>query len=84
MEDILNNSFALSLHCDGSVDRTQIDKMYVLMKSITLGEEKLYFFGAEEPVERGAKGMCDALKTACVKRLGKGKFQRYFEKKHLL
>ncbi|XP_025204369.1 E3 SUMO-protein ligase KIAA1586-like isoform X1 [Melanaphis sacchari] len=81
VEDILNNSLALSLRCDGSVDRTQIDKMYVLMKSITLeGEEKLYFLGAEEPVERGAKGMCDALKTACVKRLGNENFNNILKK----
>jgi len=71
VENNHNNSLALSLRCDGSVDQTRIDKMYLLMKSITLeGEEKLYFLGAEEPIERGAKGMCDALKTACVKRLG--------------
>ncbi|KAF0710250.1 E3 SUMO-protein ligase KIAA1586-like, partial [Aphis craccivora] len=58
VEEILNDSFALSLRCNGSVDRTQIDKMYVLIKSISLkGEEKLYFLGAAEPIERGAKGL---------------------------
>jgi len=85
VEEILNDSFALSLRCDGSVDRTQIDKMYVLIKSISLkGEEKLYFLGAAEPIERGAKGMFDALKTACINILGTENFNKVLKKQHLL
>lgn len=63
----MDNSIALSLRCDGSVNRTQVDKMYVLIKSVNLkGEEKLYFIGATEIVKRGAEGICDAIKTACI------------------
>lgn len=74
VEEILNDSFAFLLRCDGSVDCTQIDKM---MNSISLkGEEKLYFLGAAEPIERGAKGMYDALKTACINILGTENFNK--------
>lgn len=36
VEDIINNSFTQSLRCDRNVDQTQIDKMCMLIKSITL------------------------------------------------
>lgn len=55
--------------------------MYVLIKSISLkGEEKLYFLGAAEPIERGAKGMYDALKTACINILDTENFNKVLKK----
>jgi hypothetical protein len=68
---LLVDALALSLRCDGSVDRTQIDKLYVMIKALDAnGEEHLYFLGADEPDERGSKGMCAALQTACNKTIG--------------
>jgi len=55
------------LDCDGIVDRTQVDKMYVLIKSVNLkGKEKLYFIGTTEIVKRRAEGICDAIKLLAL------------------
>ena len=62
---------ALSIRCDGSVDRTQIDKMYVMAKIVTKnGTEEQYFLGASEPSSRGAKGVLEAVEEACRETVG--------------
>jgi len=49
-ERLLVDSLALSLRCDGSVDRTQTDKLFVMIKPLDANsEEHLYFLGADEP-----------------------------------
>ena len=59
----LLNARALSIRLDGSVDRTQIDKMYVLAKVINLsGDAEQMFLGVAEPQTRGAVGVLDAVK----------------------
>lgn len=76
IEEFMDNSIALSLRCDGSVHRTQVDKMYVLIKSVNLkGEEKLYFIAETEIIKRGAEGICGAIKTACIKSVGNENFE---------
>ncbi len=56
----------LSLRCDGSVDRTQIDKIYVMAKAVSAnGTADLFYLGAAEPEERGAKGLFNSVKNAC-------------------
>lgn len=50
----LEESLAISLRIDGSVDRTRLDKIYV-------NATELLFFGVDEQVERKATGL---LKTA--------------------
>ena len=68
LKDVLQNSLALSLRFDGSVDRNQIDNEHVLAKTINKkGEENLYFLGFEEPEERGAEGALKAIKNAVEK-----------------
>lgn len=58
----MKTCLALSLRVDGSVDRTQIDKIYVLGKIVTsTGTSELIFLGVKEQIERGAIGL---LKTA--------------------
>lgn len=58
---------AISLRLDGSVDRTQIDKIYVLAKIVTdNGYTEEVYIGVAEPEERGARGMVGAL-TASLK-----------------
>lgn len=68
--DIINikNKFkkclAISLRCDGSVDRTQIDNIHVLAKVVTeSGDIELIFIGFEEPKKKGASGHYDAIRT---------------------
>ena len=57
LDDILQNSLAVSSRFDGSVDRNQIDNEHVLAKTVNQkGEENLYFLGFEEPNKRGAEG----------------------------
>ena len=64
-------SEAISLRCDGSIDRTQIDNQFVLLKVVNkTGEEKLYILGAAEPTEGGTKGMYAALEKAFTTTLG--------------
>lgn len=59
----LESSLGLSLRCDGSVDRVQVDKIYTMVKSISsTGSEELNFLGAAEPTERGAPGLLGAIK----------------------
>lgn len=58
----IDQCLAISIRIDGSVDRTQVDKIYVLVKIITCsGASKLLFFGVSEQRERLATGL---LKTA--------------------
>lgn len=62
---------ATSLRCDGSVDRTQIDKIFTMSKTVSeSGEEKLHFLGVAEPQERGAKGLLRAVEDGCQLSLG--------------
>lgn len=71
LEEFLINSLALSLRCDGSIDRSQIDKIYTMVKAISKdGSEKLYFLGAAEPQERGAEGLLGAVQNGCKMTLG--------------
>ena len=68
LEDVLQNSLAVSLRFDGSVDRNQIDNEHVLAKTVNQkGEENLYFLGFEEPNERGAEGALTAIQNAVQK-----------------
>lgn len=78
-EKLTKQALAISLHCDGSVDRTQTNKTYVMAKVVTKVAEELYFLGADEPPERGAKGMLAAAKSACSKTIGKNSFKTCLE-----
>ena len=73
-KDVFNkivNAQALSLRLDGSVDRTQIDKIYFMGKIILQnGESDQVFLGLAEPQQRGAKGMIDALKEGLQNAFG--------------
>ena len=65
LDDILQNSLAVSLRFDGSVDRNQIDNEHVLAKTVNQkGEENLYFLGFEEPNKRGAEGALTAVEKS--------------------
>ncbi|XP_025190261.1 uncharacterized protein LOC112590884 isoform X2 [Melanaphis sacchari] len=77
IDTILNTTLAISLRCDGSVDRMQVDKIYVLVKIINNdGSAELLFLGADEPKERGVKGMIRAIEDGCDKLFGEGSFKK--------
>lgn len=57
----LKSSLAVSIRVDGSVDRIQIDKIYVMLKVMTnKGESEIVFLGVARQTERGSKGLFDA------------------------
>lgn len=59
----INNCLALSLRVDGSVDRTNIDKIYVLAKIINeAGEPESIFIGVGQQTKRKAEGLHLAVK----------------------
>jgi len=65
LKNKLKKCLAISLRCDGSVDRTQIDNIHVLAKVVTeKGDIELIFIGFEEPKTKGASGHYDAVQTA--------------------
>jgi len=69
-QDVLSRllkSRALSLRLDGSVDRTQVDKIYILAKIIDeCGNVGEMFLGAAEPDKRGAVGVLHAVNKAII------------------
>ena len=71
LSEHVKQAIALSLRCDGSVDRTQVDKLFVMLKIINdSAEEELVFVSAKEPSERGAEGLLNAVKAACKETSG--------------
>ena len=68
LKDILQNSLAVSLRFDGSVDRNQIDNEHVLAKTVNQkGEENQYSLVFEEPDQRGGEGALKAIENAVEK-----------------
>ena len=50
LANTIKEALASSLRCDGSVDRTQVDKIFTMLKIIDKdADEKLLFVGAKEP-----------------------------------
>ncbi|KAF0714641.1 E3 SUMO-protein ligase KIAA1586-like isoform X4 [Aphis craccivora] len=71
IETLLTKSLAMSLRCDGSVDRSQIDKIYVLLKVVSKnGETNQYFLGAGQVIKRGALGVLQAIESASLSTIG--------------
>lgn len=61
----INDCWAVSLRADGSVDSTQIDKIYVMAKIINLdGSSELIFIGIAQQTERKAIGLKNATMKA--------------------
>ena len=67
LANTIKESFASSLRCDGSVDRTQVDKIFTMLKIIDKdAHEQLLFVGAKEPKETGDAGCLNTLKGSCT------------------
>lgn len=61
----------MSLRCDGSVARSQVDKMYVILKTVSLkGIEEQFFLGAGQVKQRGAEEILNAIESACKTNVG--------------
>lgn len=70
-EKLCNDTLAISIRCDGSVDKTQIDKIFTICKIISRsGEEEDIFLGAKEPTSRGAVGVFEAMQTGIQNTVG--------------
>lgn len=66
----IQTAIAFSIRADGSVDRTQIDNIYVMLKLITEdGKMELILLGVAEQTERGAAGLKNAVREAILKNL---------------
>lgn len=67
----LKNSYAISLRIDGSVDSTQVDKIYVMAKIINSnGKLELLFIGIAQQIERKAVGLTKATLDAIDAMMG--------------
>lgn len=57
----IENSLSCSIHVDGSVDRTQIDKIYILLKIVnSSGGLETLFIGIGQQTKRGAIGLMES------------------------
>lgn len=67
----LETSIAASIRIDGSIDRTQLDKIYIMLKILTKnGDKELIFIGIAEQNIRGATGLLEAVKRGIIENLG--------------
>lgn len=67
----LEKSIAASIRVDGSIDRTQLDKIYIMLKILTsTGDKELVFVGIAEQKLRGASGLFEAVKRGMIENVG--------------
>lgn len=71
LKDKIETSLACSLHIDGSVDRTQIDKIYILLKIVDpTGNLETVFLGIGQKDTEGARGLFDAVVEGICNNVG--------------
>lgn len=62
---------AMPIRSDGSVDKTQIDKIFTMVKVISKGgKAEDLFLGANEPTSRGAAGVLKAMQAGARNMVG--------------
>lgn len=67
----LSSAMACSIRIDGSVDRTQIDKIYIMAKIISKeGELELLLLGVGEQTERKSIGLMNTVKKTIIDNCG--------------
>lgn len=77
----INECWAVSLRVDGSVDLTQIDKIYVMAKVINAdGSMELLFIGIAQQTERKAIGLTKATINAITTIIGLENKENFLEK----
>lgn len=78
IKEIIKSALALSVRIDGSIDRTQKDKLYVLAVVVTLvGSIRCLFLGVAEQTERGAAGHLNAVLRAMENNYGREFMMKY-------
>lgn len=71
LKNKLKKAIACSLRIDGSIDRTQVDKIYTMLKIIRAdGKMELIFLGVGKQISRGATGLFDAVKSGIIENIG--------------
>lgn len=66
-KDKLKTAVASSIRIDGSVDRVQIDKIYIMLKILKADcESELLLLGIGEQTERGSNGLFEAVKSGVI------------------
>lgn len=76
----LDSCLAMSLRADGSIDRTNIDKIYVLAQIINAaGFRETLFLGLGEQTERGARGLFQTI-ISIVNRHGTNAWEKALKK----
>lgn len=67
----IESARSCSLHIDGSVDRTQIDKIYIILKTVSkTGIPESFFLGIGNQTESGAEGLLAAVKRGIIENSG--------------
>lgn len=80
VEQKMETCLAMSFRVDGSIDRTNIDKIYLLAQTIdATGEREMLFIGVGEQTERGARGLFQTIKNI-VNRHGAGAWEKSLKK----
>lgn len=71
LQNKIKGSLACSLHIDGSVDKSQIDKIYILLEIVTSeGKVETIFLGIVQKVTPGAQGLFDAVIEGIIDNVG--------------
>lgn len=77
----IENSIAVSIRVDGSVDRSQIDKIYIMLVLISAdGSKDLNFIGISEQKTRGATGLFEAVKNGIIESVGEAMYEIIMKK----
>lgn len=70
-ENKLKSAITCSIHVDGSVDRKQLDKIYIILKIVTPnGELETLFVGVGLQTSPGSEGLMNAVRNGIVNNVG--------------
>lgn len=79
----IQSARAVSIHIDGSVDRSQIDKIYILLKIVNqAGSLETLFIGIGQQTSRGANGLFDATKMGMIENFGQEVYELIIKMYH--
>lgn len=72
----IESARASSIHIDGSVDRSQIDKIYIILKIVNQrGVIETLFIGIGQQKTRGAIGLFEATKSGMIENVGQSLYE---------
>lgn len=82
VKEKIRNCLAISLRVDGSVDRAQKDKIYIMAKIVTSkGDPELLFMGVKEQVKPKAVGLLETVILCLEEKFGVSFTNEYILKK---